>query len=192
MKKPLFILLLIVIAAPVCAAQSLKLGVLLIEDSVPFYLAEKERFFVDENLEEIDFDDPVDVVAISMMLTVQVKRGWAIADHYRAKGIPVIFGGIATMLHAQETRAHADAVFLGEAEGRMTQLFSDSRAGPSPNRPRMSTTGTSRPRMLIRPRTWSEAPGRVEMPVAPTISWILRISRPYSSAPSRNERYLPA
>ena len=51
MKKPLFILLLIVIAAPVCAAQSLKLGVLLIEDSVPFYLAEKERFFVDENLE---------------------------------------------------------------------------------------------------------------------------------------------
>ena len=51
MKKLLFILLLIVIAAPVCAAQSLKIGVLLIEDSVPFYLAEKERFFVDENLE---------------------------------------------------------------------------------------------------------------------------------------------
>jgi radical SAM superfamily enzyme YgiQ (UPF0313 family) len=85
--------------------------------------------FVDENLEKIDFDDPVDAVAISMMLTVQVKRGWAIADHYRAKGIPVIFGGISTMLHARETRAHADAVFLGEAEGRMAQLFSDLAAG---------------------------------------------------------------
>ena len=36
--------------------------------------------FIDENLEEIDFDDPVDFVGISMMLTVQVKRGWEIGD----------------------------------------------------------------------------------------------------------------
>ena len=63
--------------------------------------------FVDENLETLDFDDSVDVVGISMMLTVQVKRGREIADTYRAKGIPVIFGGIATMLHAEETQAHA-------------------------------------------------------------------------------------
>ena len=73
--------------------------------------------FVDENLETLDFDDPVDFVGISMMLTVQVKRGWKIADTYRQLGIPVIFGGIATMLHAEETMRHADCVFLGEAEG---------------------------------------------------------------------------
>jgi radical SAM superfamily enzyme YgiQ (UPF0313 family) len=85
--------------------------------------------FVDENLETLDFDEPVDVVGISMMLTGQVKRGWEIADAYRAKGIPVIFGGIATMLHAEETQAHADAVFLGEAEGRMEKVFSDLKAG---------------------------------------------------------------
>jgi radical SAM superfamily enzyme YgiQ (UPF0313 family) len=85
--------------------------------------------FVDENLERIDYDDPVDVVGISMMLTVQVKRGWAIADEYRRRGIPVIFGGIATMLHAEETALHADAVFLGEAEGRMAALFEDLRQG---------------------------------------------------------------
>ncbi len=48
--------------------------------------------FVDENLEEIDFDDAVDFVGISMMLTVQVKRGWEIADIYRKRGIKVIFG----------------------------------------------------------------------------------------------------
>ena len=83
--------------------------------------------FVDENLEEIDFDAPVDFVGISMMLTVQVKRGWAIADRYREKGVKVIFGGIATMLHAEETMAHADAVFLGEAEGRMEQVLADFR-----------------------------------------------------------------
>jgi radical SAM superfamily enzyme YgiQ (UPF0313 family) len=90
---------------------------------------EIEVDFVDENLEAIDFQDPVDAICISMMLTVQVKRGWQIADYYRSKGIPVIFGGIATMLHAEETQAHADAVFLGEAEGRMERLFDDLRRG---------------------------------------------------------------
>ncbi|MBU0943117.1 MAG: cobalamin-dependent protein [Proteobacteria bacterium] len=85
--------------------------------------------FVDENLETIDFDDPVDMVGISMMLTVQVKRGWEIADCYRKKGVKVIFGGIATMLHAQETMEHADSVFLGEAEGRMEQVLADFRQG---------------------------------------------------------------
>lgn len=81
--------------------------------------------FVDENLEEIDFDDPVDMVGISMMLTIQLKRGWEIADTYRKKGINVICGGIATMLHAEETMQHADSVFLGEAEGRMEEVLSD-------------------------------------------------------------------
>ncbi|WP_319407655.1 radical SAM protein [uncultured Desulfosarcina sp.] len=85
--------------------------------------------FVDENLESLDLDAPADVVGISMMLTAQVKRGWAIADLYRAKGVPVIFGGIATMLHAEETLNHADAVFLGEAEGRMEQVLADLKAG---------------------------------------------------------------
>lgn len=83
--------------------------------------------FVDENLQEIDFDDPIDFVGISMMLTVQVKRGWQIADIYRKKGIKVIFGGIATMLHAEETMAHADSVFLGEAESRMEGVLEDFR-----------------------------------------------------------------
>jgi radical SAM superfamily enzyme YgiQ (UPF0313 family) len=83
--------------------------------------------FVDENLEELDFDDPVDFVGISMMLTIQVKRGWEIADAYRRRGVKVIFGGIATMLHAEETMAHADAVFLGEAEGRMEGVLADFR-----------------------------------------------------------------
>ncbi|MCG6910412.1 MAG: radical SAM protein [Deltaproteobacteria bacterium] len=94
--------------------------------SLPEYV---QVSFTDENLETIDFDDPVDFVGISMMLTVQVKRGWEIADMYRQKGIPVIFGGIATMLHAEETAAHADAVFLGESEGRMETVMTDFRKG---------------------------------------------------------------
>jgi radical SAM superfamily enzyme YgiQ (UPF0313 family) len=85
--------------------------------------------FIDENVEPLCLDDPVDCVGISMMLTSQVKRGWAIADEYRRRGVPVIFGGIATQLHAEETQAHADAVFVGEAEGRMDEVLADLRAG---------------------------------------------------------------
>lgn len=85
--------------------------------------------FVDENLETLDFDDPVDFVGISMMLTAQIRRGWEIADTYRKRGVKVIFGGIAAMLHAEETMTHADSVFLGEAEGRTATIFSDFHNG---------------------------------------------------------------
>lgn len=85
--------------------------------------------FVDENVQTLHMDPSVNLVAISMMLTIQVKRGWEIADMYRAQGVPVIFGGIGTMLHAHETMQHADSVFLGEAEGRMEEVLADLEAG---------------------------------------------------------------
>lgn len=85
--------------------------------------------FTDENVEEIDFNEECDLVAISMMLSTQVKRGWAIADEFRNRGKEVIFGGISTMLHAEETLSHADAVFLGEAEGRMEGVLDDWKTG---------------------------------------------------------------
>jgi len=88
-----------------------------------------EVSFTDENVQPLDFDENCDFVAISMMLSTQVKRGWAIADEYRQRGKQVIFGGIATMLHAEETMAHADSVFLGEAETRMEQVITDWREG---------------------------------------------------------------
>ena len=85
--------------------------------------------FTDEHVEAIDFDEHADLVAISCMLTCQISRGWEIAAIYRAKGVPVIFGGIGTMLHADETMQHADSVFLGEAEGRFGQVIADLKNG---------------------------------------------------------------
>jgi radical SAM superfamily enzyme YgiQ (UPF0313 family) len=85
--------------------------------------------FTDENVEEIDFEKDCDLVAISMMLSTQVRRGWEIADKFREKGKKVIFGGISTMLHAEDTINHADSIFLGEAEGRMEQVLADFRNG---------------------------------------------------------------
>jgi len=85
--------------------------------------------FTDENVQTLDFDEDCDLAAISMMLSTQVKRGWAIADEYRRRGKQVIFGGIAAMLHAEETIQHADSVFLGEAETRMEQVIADWKNG---------------------------------------------------------------
>ncbi len=116
-----------------------------------------ELSFTDEHMAEIDFDEKTDLVAISCMLTCQIKRGWEIADRFRARGIPVIFGGIGAMLHAEETMLHADAVFLGEAEGRFGQVLHDLKKNSLKkvydyqwNFPDMSVVGSARRNILNR------------------------------------------
>lgn len=101
-------------------------GPLVFAAALPDYVAVD---FVDENVQSLSFDDTADLICISMMLTSQIKRGWEIADKYRLKGKKVIFGGISTMLHAEETMQHADSVFMGEAEGRMEEVLNDFQNG---------------------------------------------------------------
>ncbi len=88
-----------------------------------------EPRFTDENVEDINFDTDAEFVGISMMLSTQVKRGWEIATEFRKRGKKVMFGGISTMLHAEETTQYGDSVFLGECEGRMEEVFADFKAG---------------------------------------------------------------
>lgn len=90
---------------------------------------EHELLFTDENVDPVDIDERVDLVCISMMLTAQTPRGFELADHFRRRGIPVLLGGIAAQLHAEEAATHADAVFIGEVEGRFEKVLSDLRAG---------------------------------------------------------------
>ena len=97
-------------------------GPVVMAASIPSYV---QVNFTDENVEEINFDEACDFVGISMMLSTQVKRGWVIAQEFRKRGKKVIFGGISTMLHAEETQQFADSIFLGESEGRMEEVFSD-------------------------------------------------------------------
>lgn len=118
---------------------------------------EVDLTFCDENLQTIDFEAPCDLLALSVMLTCQLPRAFAIAKQYRDKGIPVIFGGIATMLHSEEVAQHADSVFLGEAEGRFEGILADFRAGGMKklynymdNPPDMNLIGTARREILDR------------------------------------------
>lgn len=85
--------------------------------------------FIDENVQVFSLDLEADLICISVLLTCQLPRAFEIADRYRALGRPVLFGGIAVMLHAEEVKEHGDSVFLGEAEGRMERVIQDFRNG---------------------------------------------------------------
>jgi radical SAM superfamily enzyme YgiQ (UPF0313 family) len=88
-----------------------------------------ELSFTDENVDELDPEDSPDLVGLSIMLSAQLPRAFEIAKLYRDRGIPVLAGGISATLHAEEVAAHVDSVFLGEAEGRMEQVFDDFGKG---------------------------------------------------------------
>lgn len=118
---------------------------------------EIELCFIDENVQEMVFDTSFDMICISVLLTCQLNRAFAIADRYRELGLPVIFGGIAVMLHADEVAEHADSVFLGEVEGRFAAVIEDFKAGRlrkvydyMNNFPEISTIGTARRNILNR------------------------------------------
>jgi radical SAM superfamily enzyme YgiQ (UPF0313 family) len=83
-----------------------------------------EISIVDENVEALDFSDLPDLAAISIMTPLS-KRGYEIADRYREKGVPVVLGGIHPSMMKDESKTHADAVAIGEAEAVWPQILSD-------------------------------------------------------------------
>jgi len=87
-----------------------------------------EVVLTDENIESIDFDLKADLVGISAM-TSYVNRGYAIADTFRARGVPVVMGGVHPSFMPQEARKHCDAVVVGEAELVIEKLLNDLEQG---------------------------------------------------------------
>jgi radical SAM superfamily enzyme YgiQ (UPF0313 family) len=87
-----------------------------------------EVVLTDENVEEIDFDLDADLVGISAM-TSYVKRGYAIADQFRERGVPVLMGGVHPSFMPDEALTHADAVVIGEAELIMDRIIGDLEKG---------------------------------------------------------------
>jgi radical SAM superfamily enzyme YgiQ (UPF0313 family) len=83
---------------------------------------------LDEKAEPIDFSQTVDLVGITGM-TPAIDRAYEIADAFRARGIPVVMGGIHVSMMPEEALAHCDAVLIGEAEGLWPRLLSDLRRG---------------------------------------------------------------
>ena len=86
---------------------------------------EHEVDVVDELFEPIDFDAPVDLVAITAM-TSQAERAYQIAHQYQKRKIPVVMGGFHATFLPEEPAAHVDAVVIGEAEGGWEKVLADA------------------------------------------------------------------
>ncbi|MCR6544158.1 radical SAM protein [Dehalobacterium formicoaceticum] len=89
---------------------------------------EHELHFADGNLEDIPYDEDFDLVAINSF-TPQAKYAYEVADKFRARGIPVILGGIFPSNYREDCSKHADAVFVGEAELGWHEVLADAQRG---------------------------------------------------------------
>lgn len=84
--------------------------------------------YVDEYLEEIDYDVPGDVIALSAK-TSCVVRAYEVAAEFRRRGRRVVLGGIHASLRPDEALRHVDCVVTGEAEVVWPRVVADLEAG---------------------------------------------------------------
>ncbi len=101
---------------------------------------------IDEAVEDVDLNLEADLIGLSAM-TANVSRAYALADHFRSRGIPVVMGGVHPSSLPQEALQHCDAVVIGEAEslwpqvvkqaaqGRLERIYENAHAVPLENLP---------------------------------------------------------
>lgn len=103
---------------------------------------EVERRFYDDRLEAIPYDEPTDLVAISVE-TYTAKRAYQIASEYRRRDVPVVMGGFHATLCPEEVMQYSESVVIGEAEEVLPEVIDDYRHGS----PRKVYRATDRPRL---------------------------------------------
>ena len=79
---------------------------------------------LDESVEPIDCDDPVDIVALTAM-TYMAPYAYRLADEFRRRGVYVVMGGVHVSLAHEEALLHVDSVFIGEAEDTWQEFIRD-------------------------------------------------------------------
>jgi radical SAM superfamily enzyme YgiQ (UPF0313 family) len=83
---------------------------------------------IDEAIEPVHLGSKADLVGIST-LTLDAYHAYELADCFRARGIPVLMGGMHPSALPEEALKHADAVVVGEAEGMFQRLLLDFERG---------------------------------------------------------------
>lgn len=76
----------------------------------------------------LDAEQSADLVGITAM-TSQAPAAYVLADRYRARGIPVVLGGIHPSMCPDEALEHADAIVVGEADRLWPDLVQDFANG---------------------------------------------------------------
>jgi radical SAM superfamily enzyme YgiQ (UPF0313 family) len=83
---------------------------------------------VDEAVTAVDSATPADLVGITFH-TPSAPHAYALAARFRQRGTPVVLGGPHVTLMPDEAQAHADVIFVGEAESHWPQFLCDFEAG---------------------------------------------------------------
>jgi radical SAM superfamily enzyme YgiQ (UPF0313 family) len=87
-----------------------------------------ECVLYDDRMEDIPFDEPTDLAAITVEL-YNARRAYEIAGEYRKRGVPVVMGGFQPTLVPDECLEHADAIVTGDAETIWPSVVDDVRNG---------------------------------------------------------------
>jgi radical SAM superfamily enzyme YgiQ (UPF0313 family) len=101
------------------------LGVITVASLFP---EEWEVVVIDEAIEAVDLNAEVDLVGIST-LTLDACHAYQLADHFRARGKPVLMGGMHPTARPEEALHHADAIVIGEAERVFPHILRDYGRG---------------------------------------------------------------
>jgi radical SAM superfamily enzyme YgiQ (UPF0313 family) len=83
---------------------------------------------VEDRHEKIPFDEPTDLVAITVE-AFTARRSYEIAAEYRQRGVKVVLGGVHPTMIPDEAAERADAIALGDAEAFWPEIVEDARRG---------------------------------------------------------------
>jgi radical SAM superfamily enzyme YgiQ (UPF0313 family) len=83
---------------------------------------------VDEAVEPVDLNKQADLVAITFH-TPSAAHAYDLAARYRQRGITVVLGGPHVTLVPDEAQAHADVIFIGEAESHWPRFLAEFETG---------------------------------------------------------------
>ena len=90
--------------------------------------ADIEWRIIDGSVDPIPLDAEADLVGISV-ITGNAPRAYRMADHFRARGMPVVLGGVHVSIPPGEALPHADSIVIGMAERSWPRLLADFRRG---------------------------------------------------------------
>lgn len=94
---------------------------------IPADLSHSVELF-DEGITDVPLDIEADLIGITV-ITGTAVRAYALADHFRQRGITVVLGGPHVTLIPDDAQPHADAVVVGYAEDTWPALLRDAVAG---------------------------------------------------------------
>jgi len=83
---------------------------------------------IDEGIADVDLNLEADLIGMTV-ITGTAPRAYALAAHFRRRGIPVVLGGPHVTLIPADAQPHADSIVVGYAEEEWPRLLRHFVAG---------------------------------------------------------------